>query len=559
MSNSNKEQVFSTLVHIPELDKINYVVDDKEITSNVSELFKKYEEKFNNLVPDWKNNIELLMAKLFGKNDKDSILFVINNYNNSEIKKYIDIYNGYFNNDCSKKINIGDFSNKQTLIYYALESENLELIKYIDKNFGYYEFYIDLSLFDIIVKNDKLNIIKFLREKFLRKLSYRFSEFLNTFLDFISKKGDIELLKYAENQQVLYAYHYSEACYNAMSNGNIEFAKYCEEKIKSFDDMDRQKFYWNLFLGACKNGNLNMYEYAKNKYNWDDKYNITFSSSFFSNIVRGGNIKIIEDIIEDHKKFIFKEKYSNKTYYDKKKILEKLSYDASIYNKIDIFKYIIEKISDITSDIIENVSVANNLTFAKYILEKYNDFCYVKELACMAAIYCKFDLLKYTIEKGFNDYSSLITHVRLFKNHDDVHIKIAKFLIENKAPLIPDNYMNTAISLEIETNKYNCIKVDFIKYAIENGADCYEELFRYLDSKHVSDKDYTDIFNSMSNSNVVLEKNIEIIAKIAARLGLLDIVKSYIEKGAKNYEDILIEAAKNRKFDIVKYVIQFIK
>lgn len=214
------ELLFKILNNIPYLliNSINYKLVNKRFNIFVSSMINYYDMKFTNNVADWKNNLKQLVKILASKNDIESIIYLLNNYN---ISKYLNFCSGYYNDD--NLLNIlknRNIINSKQIVKGAAEGGNLELLEKYSNKLEFDDF---LPVFIAAGNGKHLNVIEYLLSKF--------NELDNYILYGIAKSGDVEFLKKIFKYLNYYGIDYSGIANRAAKYGKLNVVKYIIEEI----------------------------------------------------------------------------------------------------------------------------------------------------------------------------------------------------------------------------------------------------------------------------------------------------------------------------------------
>ena len=231
---------------------------------------------------------------------------------------------------------------------------------------------------------------------------------------------------------------------------------------------------------------------------------------------------------------------------------------AAINGHLHIIKYLTEFGITCYMSMVEFAAENGHLDVVKYIVELGVECS--QSIAEFAALGGHLDILKYAVKLGIvKDYRVIITNA-IDRNHFDV----VKYIVE----LGFNNYKQIAIDATYANN------LDIVKYAIELGATNYEEIKdtakalgnwkieNYVDNIITKSLDGYNIVNLIiafyKNENLeqyinkIKPEDYDLVASVFAALGILDLVKIMVNKGAKKYDKIALFAESND--DILKYL-----
>lgn len=421
MSSSNyililpSEILFKIFLHIPNLAQSNYRLVSKTFDEVILEMFHHYDKVYSALVPDWEHNIKKLIKILIKTDNKDGLLFFINNYILPRVREgsfsyptqELDFYIGFYNR--KDLLKYGGY-HEWALINGAARGGHLEFLKYLIKRYGNYT--------EGIVANaalgGHLDIIKLFIDDFEPESIYNIG--ING-----AVKGHMHIVEYAIKKG--FNYFHDLANY-AARGGRLDIVKFAVSKgAKDFNAIARN---------AAENDKINVMEYAiehgandfqrmlidavKRKAMKATKYIIkTKKYTDLDEVVkRAISFRAIKIL-----KYIVKHGYNNFT---------NIALYASRYGDLDLLKYAIRHGAVISAALVEN---AKNDEIRIYLMKKD------KKLANVVALYAasanKLDLMKLAIKEGANNYKSMG-----FEATKKGNLNIVKYLLTNA--FITGNY-----------------------------------------------------------------------------------------------------------------------
>ena len=372
-----------------------------------------------------------------------------------------------------------------------------------------------------------------------------------------------------------------------------------EMEMKNYNKLcniiDNSKLYENLNLPTSLNQNtkaLGLILYSPDLKNWRENIVKIIDGLFIQKDY--DTIIFLYNNIQESKKHII----NCICHYEHKYLIETLKLtdyqtianNAAQIGDLDLVKYCIEKGADNYNIIGIKAAKHGHLHIIKYLAE-FGLTCYMtmaefaaenghfdivkyivelglecsETIAEFAALGGHLDILKYIIKLGFvKDYRIIITNA-INRNHLD----IVKYIVE----LGYKDYKKIAIDAIYAYN------LDILKYAFELGATNYKEIKdiakslgnwkieNYVEDIITKSLDGYNIFSLIiafyKNENLeqyidkIKPEDYDLVASVFAALGILDLVKIMVNKGAKDYEKIASFAQLNEDktcSDILKYL-----
>lgn len=471
-----------------------YKIVNKNILKIIDSIFSYFTSMYSKLEQNWESNpisFNNLISKLVKINNIDGLIFLINNYNNKYylVDRIAAYYTGVYNNIEVIKIGlINDFKNN--IINGAAQGNNYELIKRIfDENNG-----------RVILKNAVIISIDYknfeLTKKLLELAIFPFShKYINIFATRAASVGNLDLVKYLfEN------YHATN-----VTGVGVEAAskKYSDIVLWAFN---RGANLTDIAVSAVENANdIETLNWAYSV-GFVDPNDIAYAAATIGNLevltdslTRGANIN---NFMIMKRAVIFQNFDFVKTLVEMgANDFQIMAEAASFANKLDIYKYAIEKSNgnlsyyeiaisavrggniDLVKNILTNHIIRRYRSFANWLLTitslNRSYISKIEKLAYLAAKCNHLDILKYLISLGAQNFDSLVK-VSIKNNN----LEIIKYLVENK---MYEDY-NKIAELAIKNNNLNCLEYSSSKnlnivlgdtgiriliYALEKGVYNY--------------------------------------------------------------------------------------
>lgn len=523
------------MVNIKDLIKVNYMLVNKRFNEIILEMVYHYDNEYNNLVPDWENNISKLIEKLVINDDYDGILFLMNNYKKySKINAKLNYYAAMYNKlDIIKYLHLNDYCQ---LLFGSARGGNLKLfnimIKLCPKNYmkivinaakggqldlvkEYVKYYNNYGVIAYSgAKGGHMNVIEYAlangpvnyqeiadgaaKHGYLDIVKFAVSKGANNFNSIAivaAIYGHIEILKYAlENG----ANDIKKILLSSIEHGRLNCVKYIIKK-KLYEDLKKAA------LTAAKYGKLNIVKYIVKK-GYKDFNNIAFIGAVykFLDIVEYAvdNGAVVSDELlnfcrsDEIRRYLIKKN---------KKLANDLAIIAARENKLDLMKYAIENGADHYQFYSITASKSGNIPILKYLIDNGYKLNYM-EIMKDASYYDQLNVLKFMFEIVENRYKLFDWTEISYGASINGHINIIRFLIESKLPLNLDEilfeashagkfeivkYLNT-----LGVYDYNQMAEDAIHnvnfhafvYALEKGANNFDELLR--ESNNIKDRGF---------------------------------------------------------------------
>ena len=240
--------------------------------------------------------------------------------------------------------------------------------------------------------------------------------------------------------------------------------------------------------------------------------------------------------------------YANriKGYFNSLQENERLIFGIKTGN-LDLVKKLVEKVTRIRSNAIENAAEKGRLDIVKFLVEKGAN---MGDSVYLAAQKGHLDIVKYLLgdEVNLNGEKIKLPRGRVLANFrtntlestaQKGHLDIVKYLVE-KGVSIGDDVVYLAAQEG---------HLDIVKYLVEKGANIHDRTV-----ENAAEKGHLDIVKYL------VEKGANIggyTVAYSARNGDLDIVKYLIEKGANIGHYAIAQGAKSGNLDIIKYLLGY--
>lgn len=206
-----KEVMFNVLLFVPNLQE--YMTTNKKLKRFIKYIFVTYDKKFSNINKYWKNNLHIIVHKLFLEKDEDAIIFLYNNVEKSRAN--IAYYAAFYNN--TYLINLLYIKDYSYIAEGAAAGNHLYLVKYaVEMGARNYE---DIVL--LAAKYGNLDVIKYIAS--ISTFDLLFENIYNRIAPIVAEYGHDNIVKFAiENG----ADNYQGIANGAAKYGNLEMVKF---------------------------------------------------------------------------------------------------------------------------------------------------------------------------------------------------------------------------------------------------------------------------------------------------------------------------------------------
>lgn len=458
-------------------------VCSKILYLRITQTFIYLEDTFSKFVENWKTNLKQLIEVLI---DLDNIIcfkYLYNNYQYLFLVNHIHI-----------KTIIKQAARKgNSKIIQWIRQENKPLQLYILKQlakFGYIE-YDNENMEDLILyasKGGHFDVIKKLIEK-----GYEVNDYVELTKN-AAKSGNFELFNWAFEKCkyiIIHKYDNYDISRDAAIGGNIEILnKLYHEGINISN---------GAVYGAAKYNRQNILDWIISKLG----RNQSFNNYLIHGCIAGNNFNTVFMYIDDLSHVEFElagyEKLENAIRYDNVKAMK---YVINFFNQsIDLHKI---------SLIAARMGSINILEWSHM-----ND--YVKELnsiAKEAARYLQFNVIKWALDRGANNYNVIANSCLKLKNCEDVQLVLIEYLISKGA----NNY---------------------VKLALKSSSNGLEKITMYLVKNY---------FHAICN-------DVEIIAFNAIKSEMFNVIDFLLDNYIFDMSKLVPYFIKYNKFDRYKQII----